>query len=310
MNLALADLALWTPVALHLDPPAVDWADFRLHRFAEPFLDQTVERLVGGGCDLVRTDLAALQALDAGKSLEPSGIVLHLARCGSTLVSRLLGTVPGVVVVSEPAPVNTLLGADPARLDEAAAVAVLRLLVRALGRIRLGDERHLVLKLTSWNVRRLALLRRAFPEVPLVWVERDPAEVLASLLAEPPGWLDPRLAPLFGMAPDEAARLDRTGLAARIVKSLLDAAAGAGALAIDYRALPDAVWTGVAPHFGIALDQEAIERMRVEATLSAKLPGRVAYAPVPRPVSPAIAEVVAQFRLERLANPVGPAPGP
>ena len=36
-------------------------------------------------------------------------------------------------------------------------------LVRALGRKRFGDERHYVLKLSSWNVHALALFRRAFP---------------------------------------------------------------------------------------------------------------------------------------------------
>jgi len=90
---------------------------------------------------------------------------------------RLLGTLPGVVVVAEPAPLNALLGLDPDRVDEAALVRLVRLLVRALGRCRHGDERQLVLKCTSWNVRRQAVLAAAFPETPWIWVQRDPTRV-------------------------------------------------------------------------------------------------------------------------------------
>jgi hypothetical protein len=292
---ALEDLASWTPVALHLDPPAIDWADFRGQRFAEPFLDQSVERLIGGGCDLIRTDLDALLQLDAAPSLEPSGIVLHLSRCGSTLIPRLLATMPGVVSITEPAVVNTLLGVDPARLDETIVVQVLRLLVRALGRVRLGDERRGILKLSSWNIRRLDVLRAAFPNVPLVWVQRRPAEVMASLLAGPPGWLTPdpvRAHYLFGIPAAEAATLDRVQYCARVLRSLLEAASSARCLVIDYRDLPEAVWSRVAPHFGIEPDAADIERMGQEARFSAKTAGSVPFSASAAPI-PALIEAAA-----------------
>ena len=57
-------------------------------------------------------------------------MIFHLSRCGSTLVSRLLGTLPGVVVVAEPAPLNTLLGLNPDRINEAALIEAVRLLSR------------------------------------------------------------------------------------------------------------------------------------------------------------------------------------
>ena len=90
--------------------------------------------------------------------------------------SRLLVTVPGVVVIAEPSPLNALLGIEAHRVDGATLVRVVRLLVRALGRRRLGDERQLVLKCTSWNIRRQEILTAAFPDTPWVWVQRDPAE--------------------------------------------------------------------------------------------------------------------------------------
>ena len=200
----LADLARWTPVRLDFSgpAPAVYWADLSAERFVEPFFDQTVARWASGPSarPLVKTGLEALGALDGEPSLEPAGMIFHLSRCGSTLVSRLLGTLPGVVVIAEPAPLNALLGLDPDRVDDAALAKIVRLLVRALGRCRHGDERRLVLKCTSWNIRRRAVLAAAFPETPWIWVQRDPARVLASLLAEPPGWLGLQAAPRSGRA--------------------------------------------------------------------------------------------------------------
>ena len=230
----LADLARWTPVRLDFSgrAPAVDWADLSAERFVEPFFDQTVARWASSprARPLVRTGLEALVALDSEPSLEPAGMIFHLSRCGSTLVSRLLGALPGVVVLAEPSPLNALLGLDPDRVDEAALVRMVRLLVRALGRRRHGDERQLVLKCTSWNIRRRAILAAAFPETPWIWVQRDPARVLASLLATPPGWLGlqatpPRAAGLFGLDPAAVPAMTRAEFAARALGAMLEAAA-------------------------------------------------------------------------------------
>ena len=112
----IADLAHWTPIRFDFSgtAPAVDWADMSEERFVEPFFDQTVAQWASGprSKQLVRTGLEALVALDGEPSLEPAGMILHLSRCGSTLVSKLLGTLPGVVVISEPSPLNALLGLD------------------------------------------------------------------------------------------------------------------------------------------------------------------------------------------------------
>src|SRR6201999_692605 len=98
------------------------------------------------------------------------------------------------------------LGLAPDRVDDATLVGLVRFLVRALGRCRHSDERQPVLKCTSWNIRRRAILATAFPETPWIWVQRDPAHVVASLLANPPGWLELQTTPQgaarrFGLDP-------------------------------------------------------------------------------------------------------------
>jgi hypothetical protein len=305
----LVDLARWTPVRLDFSGPAptVDWADLSAERFVEPFFDQTVARWASGlgARPLVRTGLEALVALDGEPSLEPAGIIFHLSRCGSTLVSRLLGTLPGVIVLAEPAPLNVLLGLDPDRVDEAALVGVVRVLVRALGRCRHGDERRLVLKCTSWNIRRRAVLAAAFPDTPWIWVQRDPARVVASLLAKPPGWLGLQAAPQgaarrFGLDPAAVPAMGRAEFAARALGAMLEAAAidPARRLCIDHADLPAAVWKRVAPHFGLAADPAAIERMIEESRFYAKDPVSRVFAgdaPERRPMTDAIRQAAQRF---------------
>ena len=277
-----AALAQWTPVALSVDPPqaTVDWGDMRGVRFTEPFFDQTVARWAGGDPPpaLVRMSLDSLAILDQAPSLDPAALIFHLSRCGSTLLSRLLSRTPGTLVISEPAPINALLMADPATVDAAAQADVLRLLIRALGRRRFGDERRLVVKLSSWNICRYTLFRRAFPGVPIIWVQREPSEVMASLMAGGSGWMQmqhlPALAQdLFGIPPAAAASLDRETFCARALAAMLGAAADAtaeGGLVLDYRDLPEAAWSQVADFLELPLGDDDVAALREEARYYSK----------------------------------------
>jgi len=305
----IADLARWTPIRFDLSGriPTVDWADLSTERFAEPFFDQTLARWASGprAKPLVRTGLDALLALDSEPSLGPAGMIFHLSRCGSTLVSRLLGTLPGVVVIAEPSPLNALLGLDPDRVDGATLVRLVRLLVRALGRRRHGDERHLVLKCTSWNIRRREILAAAFPDTPWVWVQRDPAQVLSSLMASPPGWLGrreahPQIARRFGLDPVAVSAGGRVEFTARALGAMLWSAATdpGGRLCVDYDELPAAVWQRVAPHFAIETDAAAIERMTEQSRFYSKdAEPRVFSGDTPgsRPMTDAIREAAVRF---------------
>lgn len=284
-----ADLARWTPIRVDFSgpAPAVYWADLSAERFAEPFFDETVAGWASRSRarPLVRTGLDALEALDGEPSLDPSGMIFHLSRCGSTLVSRLLGTLPGVVVLAEPAPLNALLGLDPRRVDDVTLARAVRLVVRALGRRLHGDDRSLVLKCSSWNIRRRAVLAAAFPDTPWVWVQREPARVLASLFAKPPNWLQVQTAPaqaarLFGLDPGAVPAMTRVEFAARTLGAMLAAAAAdpARRLCIDHADLPAAVWQHVVPHLGLTADAATIERMTAESGFHSKEPAPRVFA--------------------------------
>ncbi len=282
----VSDIAAWSPIAISVERPTprITWADFTGIRFEEPFYDQTVARWTAGvgPRNTVDSDFGVLAALDGEPSLDPDVIIFHLSRCGSTLLTRQLGRIAGTLVLSEPAPVNHLLETDPLEVDDAALVEILRLTVRALGRVRFGDERRSVLKLSSWNIRRLDLVRRAFPSAKLIWIQRDPAAVLASMLAGKPGWMQLRRFPLqaaylFGFEPDDLAKMSEAEFAAHGLAALCVGARNAvqaGAMVVDYQEMPSVAWTRVAPFLGIDLDDATRTAMADEASYYAKDPTR------------------------------------
>jgi hypothetical protein len=298
-----------TPVALNLAPPipAIAWGDLGEVRFSDPFFDQTVQRWAAAKPppSVTRSDLAALAEFEDMPDRDPCGLIFHMARCGSTLLSRLLGTVPETLVISEPQPLNALLmGARPGA-DEAGLAQILRCLIRALGCRRFGEQSYL-LKLSSWNVRCWRLFRRAFPAARMVFVQRAPADVMRSLRADQPGWLQLRQRPalaemLFGIAATDLARLDADAFGARALAAMLAAAAEAaddGALIVDYAEFPAAIWSRVAPFLALNITAGDVARMQDESRYYAKHAGKRLFAgdpPERRPDDPRLHELAAEF---------------
>src|SRR5690606_27561632 len=56
--------------------------------------------------------------------------------------------------------------------------------------ISLGEAEQVVFKLTSWNVFFIELFQKAYPEVPLIFIDRKTEEVVASLLKSGRGFVE------------------------------------------------------------------------------------------------------------------------
>ena len=112
----------------------------------------------------------------------PAGIIFHVARCGSTLISQSLKQLGNLAVYAEPQPVNEIL-VPPHEWPRADMVAAIRALGSAFARHAGGPY---VLKLSSWNTLFCDIVTEAFPETNWVLSLRDPVEVGVSLLRQPP----------------------------------------------------------------------------------------------------------------------------
>ncbi|KQY92588.1 aspartyl beta-hydroxylase [Caulobacter sp. Root1455] len=262
---------------------AVAWLRFGRRRLTESFYDHDLarqrflpfNRLFG-----VRTPLSDLEAwATALPALEPAGLIFHMSRCGSTLAARMLAASPANVVLSEAAPLDAVV--RRADLDDDAKVAQLRAMVAALGQARNGESR-LFLKLDCWHSLDLPLFRRAFPDTPWVFLYRDPVEVLVSHTRRRGIQMTPSLVPPATFGIDLPDGVPNDDYCARVLAAVCAGAArhhpaGGGRL-VNYRQLPEALFTEILPHFGIAVSETEAQAMRAAALRDAKAPEQ-AFAP-------------------------------
>lgn len=272
----------WLPIRIveAEDGTLVDWAYFGEDPLKDSFFDDAVQRARALPINRVFRHVTRLDDFIDNAQCEEAaplcGLVYHMSRCGSTLVAQMLGALPASLSLSEPDPFDSALRLAMTRADLAGVrgAALLRAMLAALGRARCG-ERRAFLKLDSWHILAFPLIRAAIPDVPWVYLFRDPVEVLVSQLRMRGSQTVPALMPsgLYGIDDDVAGPED---LCARIFAQFHDAAlrvlAEPEGLAIDYASLPDALADSIAPHFGLSLSH-------AERAALARASGRNAKAP-------------------------------
>ena len=279
-----ASTADWVPSIIRWRPtPMLEWCQLGGLRFTDPFFEQTIRRATHQPFNLLfehRTSLSEIVATTQRPELRLAGLICHMSRCGSTVVSQMLAALARNVVLSEPAPLDQIIRV-PARLGVHSPVELppyLHGMVAALGRKRHPQERDLFIKLDAWHILLLPLFRRAFPDVPWLFVYRDPVEVLASLarsrpLQMFPHWID---AGLLAPAPAGLANLPPDTYTTHVLACFLRAAIGHhrdGGLLLEYGELPEAVCTRVRDHFGLDCSKEDLAAMRAAARWNVKQTG-------------------------------------
>lgn len=225
-----------------------------------------------------QTSIEMLRERDAFEpGLRPNGFIFHMSRCGSTLVSQMLGAIARTVVISEASPIDATLRAHlrAPGLDENEQADWLRWMVSALGQRRRGDEKHFFIKLDCWDTLSLPLIRRTFPEVPWVFVYRNPVEVMVSQLKRRgahlvPGVIEPVL---FGLDNEAIFRMCPEEYCARVLARICEAALKHhkdGGLLVNYNQLPQDAQTFVMDHFAVHPSAEDLEAINRVARLDSK----------------------------------------
>lgn len=268
----------WLPIRIwqEADEWRVDWCWFGEQRLEQPFFRDSVDdalRLPFNQALRRQTSLEALSQWQAqSPGVPPRAFIYHASRCGSTLLGQMLSRLPSLVVLSEPPPLDTLLRID---LPDAQRKAALCGLLSAYGQVRSGAERALVIKLDAWNIRERALLRECFPEVPWLYLYREPVEIAVSHMRQGgmqmvPGligsaWLDGDGTP--AKREEEIAR--RLGL---MLGAAVEHCRAEGNLLLNYSELPAAMHGHLADFFGLA--PEEAELAHAAAARNAKHPGQ------------------------------------
>ena len=267
----------WMPVRVYPDDGRyfVDWCWMGDARFIEPFFDLTIEKRMRLPFNLAfrhRTPVETLKEVDRG--LDPTGFIFHMSRCGSTLVSQMLAAVGSNIVISEAPPVDNVIRSAAGRDKR---IEMLRDLVGAYARPRNG-ERHFFIKFDSWSTLDLDLVEEAFPNVPWVFLYREPVEVIASHMIKRGSQMVPGAMQhlLPGLDLMNVLQMSAEEYCARVLGRFCDAAItraeSPGAMFVNYDRLPEAL-SAILKHFGVEFSVTDMERMNAAASFDAKTPG-------------------------------------
>ncbi|MGC4010597.1 MAG: sulfotransferase family protein [Pseudomonas sp.] len=278
-----ASLAGWLPIRIWQRAAEwrVDWCWLGEQPLTRPFFRDDVEhalRLPFNQAFRRDTGLDALldwQHMSPG--LAPAALVFHASRCGSTLLAQMLAGLPRNTVLSEPSPLDSLLRMQYCNPGRAARQQEwVSALLSAYGQRHQNGAGRLLVKLDAWNVFEASLLRELYPDIPFVFLYRDPLEIVVSQLAQPgmhrvPGLLgasglDERLPGAQAMSPLEYT----CRMIGQILQGGLELCQRQGVIALNYSELPGALWGRLATLFDVR--EADVAQLREVAGFNAKQP--------------------------------------
>lgn len=247
-------------------------------------------------------------------AVTPSGVVVHMTRCGSTLMLNALRAAEGTVGLSEAQPLAVGLGLlssrsrDKATLGEAVSASLVNLFATYHG----GDAKHIIIKCDVAGATLLRGIRRLWPRVPCLMLIRDPAEVVASNLEKPPRciveWYQaqrhgPRPCPV-GVPPPEACSNPQEFCAWALGR--VCEAAGENldetTLVIDYTQLSPELALSIGARFGLRFSKDGEQELRNAFGRYSKVPNRPFLGDGEHKARMAVSNAV-QERAERWVSP-------
>jgi hypothetical protein len=277
-------LDTWIPVRVGWESglPRVEWLLARETRFVEPFFEDTIQQLLRHPFHHAFRRTTDLDVLPAALGIPPDGFIFHMSRCGSTLVSQILATAERNLVLSEVPPLDSVLRAhlrSPQFTSERRAL-LLGGMLSALSLPSHTAEQRVFVKFDCWNIAELPVVREAFPEVPWIFLYRDPVEVLVSQLRKRALWCLPGGLPpaALGFSAQELEGIPLDEFAARLLGRICElavahAAAHPGGMLVNHSELPEACFDGVFTHFHYQPNVTELARMREAASQNSKTRG-------------------------------------
>ena len=284
MTVEPAQLSGWAPIRLYWREaqPMADWCHLGGLQFKDSFFEQTINEALRCPFSLLfrhqmpMEDLCELAARQPG--VPPTGFIFHMSRCGSTLVSQMFAALESSLVISEAPPIDQVLRAQfqNTPVDESVRVRWLRGMINALAQRRTGSELHFFVKFDSWHILQLPLIAKAFPQVPWIFIYRDPVEVMVSHYRQcgtqmMPGVIAPEW---LGMKSANFTSLE--DYCAQVLGNMCAAAVahrdcGRGRL-VHFRELPGAVTGSLLKFFGVECGERELALMRHATQFNAKTP--------------------------------------
>jgi hypothetical protein len=265
----IPNLKGWLPVdAVVVDGrPGLWWIEMSGVTLAEPFFQQTVERAKKENRAERFTEFDVLLQLEKQlESVRPTGFIFHSSRCGSTLVANACRAVSNSIVLSEANAIDKLIARFITDADnpvkESLYSVFLRGVVHALAQRRTEDVRHLFIKFACCSFAQLERIKRIWPNVPWLFLYRDPVETIVSNMRDVPPWLIDNDRRVLSSLIGDDSEMSLEELCARTIGALYSTAyklADANSMLLNYKQLSVPVIANVLNFFKVDLSTEELE---------------------------------------------------
>jgi hypothetical protein len=177
----------WIPLKLYPEDDSLlcRWLYVGDKEFTEPFFDETVSacRTLPENGHLKRSMSSTDMLADWAKEMdviEPTAFIFHISRCGSTLISQMLGMQPSNIVLSEVPFFDDLLRYGKKHHCMPQILQQLKAAIGLYGATRKAAYQQLFIKTDSWHIHFYKELRSLYPKVPFFLLYRRPDEVIRS----------------------------------------------------------------------------------------------------------------------------------
>jgi hypothetical protein len=221
----------WIPVKLYPEAESLlcRWLYVGNKDFTEPFFDETISACRAQFTENghLKKSMSSINILEDFasdiESVSPTAFIFHISRCGSTLISQMLGMLPSNIILPEVPFFDDLLryGKKNNRMPE--ILPQLKAAVDLYGAKRNENYDNLFIKTDSWHIHFYKELRTLYPTVPFFLLYRKPDEVLRSQQKKRGMQAIPNLleADIFGFDKDKISKVPFNEYMGMVIESYL-----------------------------------------------------------------------------------------
>lgn len=273
----LTSMLGWYPVAINAVTDYVCWRHMGKARFLESFFLDTLNQQNRDQRQVCHTPMENLhEQLACMPQVVPTAFIFHVSRCGSTLLTQMLASLPQCIVMSEPPVLDAFFRYFHDRPELHNAASVFQCLIAALGQRRRDEESHFFIKFDSWHLPWVPFVRRVYPHVPIIFLYREPQAVLASHQRQRGPQMIPGLLNTSRFKPDISGLSggDFDAYAANVLHSMyssgLEHAEPEDLLLLNYQQLPEVVWTDLLTLFQLDCNEQVLAVLKQRSGLHSK----------------------------------------
>ncbi len=213
-------------------------------------------------------------------AVQPAGFIFHLSRCGSTLVSGCLSELDSTCVFSEsPLLTELLLDQNLSVIEQQSLLGIFINLQAAA----FPDRPDMIIKWNAWDIFQWKLIRGLYPRVPVIFLVRDPVEILASHqrsagrhMANDRRLMDyyPVLAAANGSGSVGSLLDQRIHMLKVLLQGMYENFPEAEVRLLDYRQLNAAIMSELIGYFNLGVDDSLLLKIHKRMRFNSKLTGQ------------------------------------